>query len=88
MPSEEFMQKVKVMEHAFRVFHGDKASFDKKPIEKLADRIVREFEIPKEIATLFSKTRLFLRLKNLNRDIQVAEKSMKQKFNCHVIKMI
>ena len=39
MPIKQFMEKVKVMEQAFQLFHSNKVYIGRKPIEKLAEAI-------------------------------------------------
>ena len=67
MPSEELNKKVQIFETFFTVFHGKELNISHDPVKNLTDIIMEIYpNTPRDIAvSLFSKTRLFLRLKYL-----------------------
>ena len=88
MPSKEFMNDIKKMEILFRRFHKENVCLEPRPIERLAKIIVKRLNIQRDIALLYSKTRLFIRLKCLNKNLQVTEKQMRRRNLSHKIKMM
>ena len=67
MQSADFMSTVKSMEIVFRKFHGETVNIQPHPIAKLSQQIrLLHPTFTKDIVDLFSKTRLFIRIKTLN----------------------
>ena len=75
------------MEHKFCMFHGNSLSTVRNPIEKLTKVIMdKQIGVPKDIAFLYAKTRLFIRLKFLNERLCVTDKYLHRKYVAHVNK--
>ena len=88
MPSEDFLNDIKNMETLFRYFHKENVCLKPRPIERLAKVIQKRLNIQRDIALLFSKTRLFIRLKCLNKSLKIGEQQMRRKNFIHKIKMM
>ena len=73
MPSEDFLKSVHEMEEIFKKIHKETVSLKPRPIERVASLIVARTKVPRDVATLFSKTRLYIRIKHLNKLLQVEE---------------
>ena len=56
MPSEEFLKSVHEMEEIFKKIHKESVYLKPRPIERVASLIVARTEVPRDVATLFSKT--------------------------------
>ena len=87
MPSREFMEKVKMMEDEFKAFHGESVYLGRDPISRLAKQICQKITVEEDISMLFSKTRLFIRVKYLNEKLNVEDTKLRRKFRCHLNKL-
>ena len=87
MPSEELNEKVQQFETIFKVFHGKELNMTHDPVKKLTDIILKKYpNTPRDVVSLFSKTRMFIRLKYLNDILKEKEKSLKKRYAAHVNK--
>ena len=87
MPSPKFKDLLIRFEERFRALHEDTVYPYEDPIGTLALLLQVEFpEIPSEILKLFSKTRVFIRLKKLNCELKVHRKKYKKRYNNFVCK--
>ena len=88
MPTEELLKKVEQFDSIFRTFHGKELNTEvRDPVKTVTDLIVKKFpDTPREVINLFSKTRLFIRLKYLNDLIKEKEKALKKRYAMHVNK--
>ena len=88
MPSEELHKKIQQFDSIFRTFHGKDLNTEvRDPVKTLTNLMIKKFPTtPREIISLFCKTRLFIRLKFLNDQIKEKEKALKKRFAMHVNK--
>ena len=79
-PSPEFFDACKIFELHFNDFHGKELSRVYDPIVSFANILVDHYPMwDKEILMLYSKTRFFIRLKHLNKQIKAKETSEKSR---------
>ena len=77
------------MENDFQKYHGPSLSLEKNAINILARLLhIKNQDMPYELLQLFSRTRFFIRLKYLNNEMQVLEKTIKRRYTIHVNKFI
>lgn len=75
-PSEYLKNIVNECEIHFLKFHGSEINMERDPIGKFSRIMEKKLpDVPKDIIHLYSKTRVFIRIKWLNNKIQSAEKS-------------
>lgn len=72
-PNDDLLQAALVLENEFFAMHGSSLSKDKGIFHKLADRTVAKLKnsniIPHEVLMCLSRTRTYIRLRDLNRKI-------------------
>ena len=57
------------------------------PVKKLMDLILKKYpNMPRDVVHLFSKTRIYIRLKYLNDILKEKEKLLKKRYAAHVNK--
>ena len=90
MPSKDFIDKIKEKETllVLRHFHKNKVSSKPELIKRLVKIINHRLNIEKDIALLFAKTRLIIRLKCLNKNLQTGELQMRRKNRMHKVKVV
>ena len=87
VPSEVFMQYLRMFEQRFQTFNGSTIFDCVDPIESLASLLRVEFaEVEPDIINLFCKTRTFIRLKKLNNDLLCSKKRYRRYYIKHVSK--
>ena len=87
MPSDQLQQFLMLSETIFQKYHGPTLSLEKNPISRMTSILVMRFpDYPEEIIALYSRTRLFLRLKYLNSKISIKEKHFQRRHANHVNK--
>ena len=88
LATEEFQENVQQMEQEFLRFHGNSLSTVRNPIEKLTKIIMeKNICVPRDIAFLYAKTRLFIRMKFLNDQLNVTDKYLQRRYVSHINKM-
>ena len=89
LPSLELKQLVDSMERDFQRYHGPSLSLEQNSINILAKMLrIKNPDMPLELLELFSRARFFMRLKFLNNEMLVLEKSIKRRYTVHVNKFI
>ena len=79
-PSTEFFEACKLFERDFLKFHGDSVSMCLNPIETFSSQLVEKYpNWDYSILNLFSRTRFFIRIKELNKKINVDRISNKSR---------
>lgn len=69
-PSAKFQEATNIMEEEFKIFHGDVFNKDSYIFDKLTDIICKKTNnFPKEVIACLVRTRTYIRLRKLNRDI-------------------
>ena len=89
MPSSRLVGYITVCEEEFLRIHGRKVCLLKSPIEQLTKNLkIKIPEAPLELINLYSKTRLFIRLKFLNESLEKLSQnqSWRKKFSQHINK--
>lgn len=78
-PSEEFMEDIQNLERIFEVFNGDGLSFSNNFLKNLLNK-ARDFTSCSEQAQLlFFRTRLYFRIKSLNKSLLETSFTRKRK---------
>ena len=87
VPSEVFLEYLRMFEKRFQTFNGSTIFDCVDPIESLASLLRVEFaEVEPDIINLFCKTRTFIRLKKLNNDLLCSKKRYRRYYIKHVSK--
>lgn len=71
-PNESLLQATKILESEFNIMHGTSLSSGKYLFKKLAERTISKLPgntIPYEVILCLSRTRTYIRLRDLNRKI-------------------
>lgn len=70
-PSTNFLQAAEIMNKEFIKFHGDFFSKEEKIFDKLTNIILMETSnnFPKEVIVCLVRTRTYIRLRKINKDI-------------------
>ena len=80
-PSESFWCDLQKMEHLFLCYHGQKSlTPGRNTTEKLTMEICRHVTLPQEVIRFFARTRMFFRMRNLNRNLRL-HKSENRKYS-------
>lgn len=70
-PDEDFIRKLKEMEHCFNLYHGEKAlKPEYNSMKKLSSYICSVVDLPNDVVFFFVKCRVFFRLRELNRRLR------------------
>ena len=89
LPSLKLKQLVESMESDFQRYHGPSLSLEQNSINILAKMLrIKNPDMPLELLELFSRARFFMRLKFLNNEMLVLEKSINRRYTVHVNKFI
>ena len=89
LPSLKLKQLVEYMESDFQRYHGPSLSLEQNSINILAKMLrIKNPDMPLELLELFSRARFFMRLKFLNNEMLVLEKSINRRYTVHVNKFI
>ena len=89
LPSQELQDLAEAMENDFQKYHGPSLSLEKNSINILAKILqIKNIDMPYDLLQLFSRTRFFIRLKYLNNEMKVLEKTIKRRYSIHVNKFI
>ena len=90
LPSAELKQLVDSMETDFQKYHGPSLSLEKHSMNILAKILqLKNPGAPLDLLQLFSRARFYMRLKYLNKELKVHEKSIQQRcYTIHVNKFV
>ena len=87
IPSDELKQYLDEFETDFALYHNPSLSLQEDSIIIFANILkLKHPTLPMDMLTLYSKTRFFIRLKFLNNELLVVEKSMKRRYVTHINK--
>ena len=89
LPSAELKQLVDSMETDFQKYHGPSLSLEKHSMNILAKILqLKNPGVPLDLLQLFSRARFYMRLKYLNKELHVHEKSIQRRYTIHVNKFV
>ena len=72
-PSEDFLKTVQAFENHFEKFHSEKINTTKGVISELVENLQRQHPtVLIQLIKKFARTRTFIRLKHLNKEIKMA----------------
>lgn len=77
-PDRSFTIKIMSLDNVFKQVHGETFDVEKKAIESCMNRS-NDVDLPDNAKRLFFRTRLYIRIKNLNRNLANAAKAKKRK---------
>ena len=87
IPSDELKQYLEQFEYDFALYHNPSISLQENSIMIFANILkLKHPTLPMDMLRLYSKTRFFIRLKFLNNELAVVEKSMKRRYVTHINK--
>ena len=87
IPSDELKQYLEQFEYDFALYHNPSISLQENSIMIFANILkLKHPTLPMDMLRLYSKTRFFIRLKFLNNELSVVEKSMKRRYVTHINK--
>ena len=86
-PTPEFIKLLSEFERDFSNFHGESLSLENDPILKLGQILKEKYKtVPSELLFFYSKVRFFIRLKHLNKQLDLDINESKKKNNTHINK--
>jgi hypothetical protein len=86
-PTEEFMGLMKQFEEVFQCYHGSEISLDPDPINKFGVILKNKFPLlPNKLLFFYSKVRFFIRLRHLNKCLDLELNEMEKKYFIHLNK--
>ena len=89
LPSAELKQLVDSMETDFQKYYGPSLSLEKHSMNILAKILqLRNPGAHLDLLQLFSRARFYMRLKYLNKELKVHEKSIQRRYTIHVNKFV
>lgn len=80
IPSLEFVEQCHQFEKVFNEFHGSDLDREPNVLQRLTEKLSRTFpEVPHDLLSLFGQTRTFIKIKSLNRNLQLSELKQKRR---------
>ncbi len=79
MPDSNFLEACKAFDRLFVAFHGHEVDQEEMVIDRFYQKLAEAFgrQWPEDVLALFARVRTFIRIKALNKYLQVDEASAK-----------